>query len=219
MPVEKKLISLVFVALLAGVGGSYGFSYVIYQPQIQNLQNDLNNLNDRLDAMNSTLTNTQSQVSSLQSEISELDERIDELIEVPTNVTKIAEKMHVVIKESETENRTVYLDPNQSYCKVRVFHGGENPVPRDLAYPNASIVFFFLEDIEDPEKADNYSDLVIRMNPIIDEEDGKLKMVIVFFAEGGYDKLVYDQNQLLYHYRDVDPASNYGIRLVEINDP
>ena len=186
---EKKPIALAFITLFAGIGVGYGLGHVTRQ----------------------------SQISSLQSEISELELRYNELFDVPTNVTKIAEKMYVVIKESETENRTVYLDPNQSYCKVIVFDGGKNPVHKDLAYPNASIIFFFLEDIEDLEKADNYSDLVIRMNPIIDEEDEKLKMVVVFFAEGGYEKLVYYQDQVLHHYRDEDPASNYGIKLIEMN--
>jgi len=45
----KKLIALIFIALLAGLGGGYGLGYVIYQPQIQNLQNDLSNLKDRFD--------------------------------------------------------------------------------------------------------------------------------------------------------------------------
>ena len=39
---EKKLIGLVLVAVLVGLGGGYGLGYVIYQPQIQNLQNKLN---------------------------------------------------------------------------------------------------------------------------------------------------------------------------------
>jgi len=65
---EKKLIALIFIAVLGGLGGGYGLGYVIYQPQIQNLQGDLGNLNDRLDTLNSTLTNTQSSVTSLQSQ-------------------------------------------------------------------------------------------------------------------------------------------------------
>ena len=52
---EKKLIALVFVALIGGLGGGYGLGYVIYQPQIQNLQNDINYLNDRFDTLNSTV--------------------------------------------------------------------------------------------------------------------------------------------------------------------
>ena len=55
MKLEKKIIALVLVALLGGLGGGYGLGYVIYQPQIQNLQDDLNNLKDRLDTLNSTV--------------------------------------------------------------------------------------------------------------------------------------------------------------------
>jgi len=45
--VEKRLVALVFIALLTGLGGGYGLGYIIYQPQIQDLRNDLNNLKDR----------------------------------------------------------------------------------------------------------------------------------------------------------------------------
>jgi len=52
---EKKLIALVFVALLAGLGGGYGLGYVIYQPQIQNLQDEVNTLSSEVANLNSTL--------------------------------------------------------------------------------------------------------------------------------------------------------------------
>ena len=48
---EKKLIASVFIALIGGLGGGYGLGYVIYQPQIQNLQCDLSKLKDRFDTM------------------------------------------------------------------------------------------------------------------------------------------------------------------------
>ena len=38
---ERKLLALFFVALLGGLGGGFGLGYVIYQPQIQNIQKDL----------------------------------------------------------------------------------------------------------------------------------------------------------------------------------
>jgi len=76
---EKKLIVLVLIALIAGLGGGYGLGYVIYQPQIQNLQEDLNNLNDKLDTINSTLRNTQSSVMSLQNELSTLNSEVTSL--------------------------------------------------------------------------------------------------------------------------------------------
>jgi len=40
---EKKLIAVVFIGLLGGLGGGYGLGYAIYQPQILGLQSDLSN--------------------------------------------------------------------------------------------------------------------------------------------------------------------------------
>lgn len=195
----KTNVAVIIVALLIGAVLGYlpmQFENIKLQDEIQALRNQINSLNA-------------SYLEVLQKHI--------ELFNAPQNVTKLADRMRVVIVESETRNRTVYLDPNQWYCKVIVFHGGNNPFQWDLAYPNASIVYFFLEDIEDPGKADNYSDLIVRMNPIIDK-DGKLKMVVVFFAEGGYGKLIYYSDLLLHQYKDDDPTSNYGIALLDIND-
>lgn len=132
---------------------------------------------------------------------------------IPEEIAKISKQMRVLVIEPSGKNRTLFLNLNEWYCKVTVFYGGSNPYPHDLAYPNAPIAFFFLEDIEYPEKADNWSDLVIRMNPIV--EEGKLKMCVVFFAEGASQKLVYYKNQLIHHYRDDEPTSNYGIVLLE----
>jgi len=134
--------------------------------------------------------------------------------QLPEEIANISQEIVVVVRESPAKNRTLHLDLNQRYCKIAIHYGGNNPRSNDLAYPNDPIVFFFLEDLEDPEKADNYSDLIIRMNRVT--EDGKLMMCIVFFAEGAYEKLVYYKNQLLHHYNDTDPTSNYGIVLLEI---
>jgi len=138
---------------------------------------------------------------------------IEEVPSIPEEIAKISRQMRVVVTEPSGKNRTLFLNSDEWYCKVTIFYGGGNPYPHDLAYPNAPIVFFFLEDIEDSEKADNWSDLIIRMNPVV--EDGKSKMCVVFFAEGASEKLVYYKNRLIYHYRDEDPTSNYGIVLLE----
>lgn len=53
MKMEKKLVALVFIALLVGLGGGYGLGYVIYQPQIQNLQNELTTLSSEVVNLNS----------------------------------------------------------------------------------------------------------------------------------------------------------------------
>ena len=140
------------------------------------------------------------------------------LFTIPENVIEIAGEMRVEIWEGDNKTREVFLDTAQYYCKHIVFYGGEDPFPWDLASPQDPIVFFFLEDIEDPRRADNHGDLVVRMNLIIDKEDGELKMVVVFFAEGGYDKRVYFRDELIYQYMDSDPTSNYGIKELPINE-
>lgn len=141
----------------------------------------------------------------------------DSLFEIPENVTKIAENINIVIIESETENRTLYLDPDRTYCSHIVLYGGQDPYPWDLYPPYGPIVFYFLEDIKDTDKADNYSDLIVRMNQIIDR-DGKMKMVVVFFAEGAYEKVIYYRGMKVHHYNDMDPTTNYNITLVDMED-
>ena len=76
---DRKLIALVSIALLAGLGGVYGLGYLIYQPQIQKFQNDLNTLNTKFDTVNSTLGSTQSSVTSLQNLLSVLESEISNL--------------------------------------------------------------------------------------------------------------------------------------------
>lgn len=76
---DKKVIALFLIALLGGLFGGFGLGYIIYQPQIQNLQEDLSNLNNRLDTFNSTLANTQSSVTSLQNQLTSLNSEITQL--------------------------------------------------------------------------------------------------------------------------------------------
>ena len=52
---EKKLIALVFVTLLGGLGGGYGLGYVIYQPQVQSIQNELRAVSNELNSLSSTV--------------------------------------------------------------------------------------------------------------------------------------------------------------------
>jgi len=132
----------------------------------------------------------------------------------------ISNDIKIVVVESETINRTLYLDTSQWYCKSTVFTGGDAPWNWDLAHPYDKIVFFFLEDIENKSLADNWGDLIIRMNPIKDKVTGQNQMVIVFYAEGGYGKLVYYRNDLiLYNYTYVpehpELTKSYGISVVD----
>jgi hypothetical protein len=61
---EKKLIPIILIVLLVGLGGGYGLGYVIYQPQIQNLQSDLKQLNNELETINSEIADLNSTINS-----------------------------------------------------------------------------------------------------------------------------------------------------------
>ena len=108
---EKKLIALVFVALLGGLGGGYGLGYVVYQPQIQNLENGLNILDDKYNTLNSTLRNTQSSVVSLQTTTNGLNEALEtinstlstKLDTLNLDVTTVESKL------GEVQNKTWHL--------------------------------------------------------------------------------------------------------------
>jgi len=41
---ERKIVGLFLVALIGGLGGGFGLTYIIFQPQIQNLQNTIANM-------------------------------------------------------------------------------------------------------------------------------------------------------------------------------
>lgn len=57
---EGKIIGLFLIALIGGLTGGFGLSYIIYQPQVQNLQNTTSNLQN-------TTSNLQDQVANLNS--------------------------------------------------------------------------------------------------------------------------------------------------------
>jgi hypothetical protein len=50
-----KIIALFLIALLGGLGGGFGLSYIVYQPRIQNLSNTTTNLQSQVANLNSTL--------------------------------------------------------------------------------------------------------------------------------------------------------------------
>ena len=126
---------------------------------------------------------------------------------------QLSEELEIFVIDGE-DRREIFADTRKWYCKSVQFVGGSNPEPCDLAIPRGPIHYYFFEDIQNKTMADNYSDLIIRMNHVIVEEE--LCVVVIFFGEGGYGKEVYFNDTLLYTYDDMDPESNYGIRLIKI---
>jgi len=115
--VEKIAIGLVLIALIAGLGGGYGLGYIIYQPQNQNLQEEIDNLNDKIEAVNSTLANTRSSVASLQDEFDVLNSELQARIEgLNDSITDLQTHLNL------DQPYLVLLDalPEEQLSKVRV---------------------------------------------------------------------------------------------------
>jgi len=52
---NNKVIALVLIAVLGGLGGGYGLGYLVYHPQLQSIQNDLDDLSDKVDTLDSAV--------------------------------------------------------------------------------------------------------------------------------------------------------------------
>ncbi len=116
---EKKLIALVFVAIVAGLVGGYGLGYVIYQPQIQNLQKDMSVLNDKFDTTDSVLTNTQTSVASLEDELSVLNSEFASLnATVRSSVTSLQDELNNLNSEVASLSSTVETMENRTWHEV-----------------------------------------------------------------------------------------------------
>jgi hypothetical protein len=63
--VEKKIFASLIIALMVGLAGGYTLNYVIYQPQIQNLRNDLGTLNAKLENYQNAINDLEAAVSNL----------------------------------------------------------------------------------------------------------------------------------------------------------
>jgi hypothetical protein len=84
---ERKLIALVFIALLAGVGSGYASGYVIMEPQLSKLRSDVSTvttetsnlrsqLNNSIIVVNQTVSVLNTTIISLNRTISILEQRL-----------------------------------------------------------------------------------------------------------------------------------------------
>lgn len=105
---EKKLIVLVLCGLLGGLAGGYGLGYVIYQPQIQNIQDDLMNLSNEFASINSSLIDTHTSMASLE----------DEADTLRTDVTSLEDEMDTLGSDLANLNSTVKVAENRTWHEV-----------------------------------------------------------------------------------------------------
>lgn len=137
---DKKVIALFLIALLGGLIGGYGLGYVIYQPQIQNLQNDMDNLRDEfqlgddnindeledlqisilalnsnLNAINSSLEEMQASITTLNTEQSTLNTELETLSSSLTNLQSLLSTLNTRLADL---NATIRQIENRSWHQV-----------------------------------------------------------------------------------------------------
>jgi len=104
---EKKLIALVFVALLVGLGGGYGLGVILYQPQILELQSDLSSFQDAFAETQLNVSKVESEISTLRTDYNELQINYDNLSisynELQGNYSELQTRLKYF---EETPNRT-----------------------------------------------------------------------------------------------------------------
>ncbi len=135
---NKTLVGLVLVALVIGLGGGYGLGYMIYQPQVTNVQNSLDELTARLDDLNSTIlgnqqdlddrlvtvnssaTSLQSQLTSVESEIIQLNSTLNT---VGSSVTFIQNQLISLQNQlSSLNTRLTNLNATVNQIENRTWH-------------------------------------------------------------------------------------------------
>jgi len=89
---DAKWVALVLFALLAGLSGSFIFSYFIYQPQIASLRAELNELRGQIAELRSTSLSP-STLLELRSELDELKSTLLNLNSILVELNYILEKV------------------------------------------------------------------------------------------------------------------------------
>jgi len=128
---------------------------------------------------------------------------------LPKEITNVTRDIRI---EVVPRNVTLLLGPFQWYCKVAVFEGGPTTLSWDLYQPSDPIVFFFIEDLE-LEHADNFSDVVIRLNRTQDGRYTEYRGVAVtcaIWTQGAFEKKIYWKDRLIHHH----PKQKYSCTIL-----
>jgi prefoldin subunit 5 len=148
---ENKLIGLVLIVLLVGLGGGFGLGYVIYQPQVQSLQKSVSNLDNEFSNLNSSVTETQSSiavsnaglnsissalmdiqssVASLQNQLSSLNSETAKLNStlgnVESSITSLQSQVAYLTSQITKINATVQEIENRTWHVVQYVQGSSN---------------------------------------------------------------------------------------------
>ena len=69
---ETRTVAFLFVALVIGIAAGYGVGFIVYQPQISQLQSNLSEAQDSVASLETDLTEAQDTIVSLETQLDEL---------------------------------------------------------------------------------------------------------------------------------------------------
>jgi hypothetical protein len=72
---QKIVIGFVGISVVIGCLGGYGWGYVIYQPQLQSLQNELRAVSEEFNSLSATVTEMGNVIASLNSTVEKIENR------------------------------------------------------------------------------------------------------------------------------------------------
>jgi hypothetical protein len=133
--IEGKIIALFLVALLGGLGGGFGLSYIVYQPQIQNLLNTTANLQNLFADLNSTLVVLQNMQNSTGAGTNNQVQVSGAVIETQNGTIEFSNSQETYGKPSVTPIQSTSLIVNGRYS-VTLLGGHSYSVHVNYGYRN-----------------------------------------------------------------------------------
>lgn len=108
---NKMLVGGVLIAVLLGLGGGFVFGYVVYQPQVQSVQDDLDSLAGDLDAIEGDMDNLAGDLNAIEGDItslqSEMGSRSSEIAGLQSQLTSFYDKILELNSDMLTVNSTL----------------------------------------------------------------------------------------------------------------
>lgn len=108
---KKKIVALVFIALLVGLGGGYGLEFAINQHRISTLRAEYNSVKAKYDELQTDYAHLQSNYTDLNTQYITLNGKYQSLL---LNYTSLSEE-HQILINNYAELSKDYIDLNRAH--------------------------------------------------------------------------------------------------------
>jgi hypothetical protein len=139
---ETNIVVIILIALLGGLAGGFGLSYVIYQPQVQSLLSTTTNLQNQVADLNMDFLNV---TNSLQNQIQNLMNKTANLTNQIANLTNQIANLTVTRVQEESlhlQYQHVWFSASDNLAEAAIMiinTGGTNVVLQNIAVRGQSV--------------------------------------------------------------------------------